>query len=80
MVYTSIVGVVMLMACLEWFLWLAAFMYCLFKVFRKAEHWSIRILCILVGIAFALLRYVQSLCSRPHQGLTNGPEALYSYP
>jgi len=57
-VYTSIVGVVMLMACLEWFLWLAAFMYCLYKVFRKAEHWSIRVLCFLVGLAFALLRYV----------------------
>ncbi|OAQ86579.1 chitin synthase D [Purpureocillium lilacinum] len=57
-VYTSIVGVVMLMACLEWFLWLAAFMYCLYKVFRKAEHWSIRVLCFLVGLAFALLRFI----------------------
>ena len=25
----------MAMACLEWFLWLAAFLYCLFKVFQK---------------------------------------------
>ncbi|RCI14055.1 hypothetical protein L249_8093 [Ophiocordyceps polyrhachis-furcata BCC 54312] len=57
-VYTSIVGVVMLMACLEWFLWLAAFVYCLVKVFRKAEHWSIRLLCIGVGFAFALLRFI----------------------
>ncbi|PFH55074.1 hypothetical protein XA68_10820 [Ophiocordyceps unilateralis] len=57
-VYTSVVGVLMLMACLEWFLWLAAFGYCLLKVFRKAEHWSIRLLCVGVGIAFALLRFI----------------------
>lgn len=47
---------VMLMACLEWFLWLAAFLYCLVKVFQKSEHWSINMLCILVGTAFVLLR------------------------
>lgn len=46
----------MLMACLEWFLWLAAFAYCLVKVFQKAEHWSIRVLCVVVGLGFALLR------------------------
>lgn len=46
----------MLMACLEWFLWLAAFLYCLVKVFRKSEHWSINLLCVLVGTAFTLLR------------------------
>lgn len=57
-VYTSVVGVVMVMACLEWFLWLAAFIYCLVKVFWKAEHWSIRLLCIGVGVAFALLRFI----------------------
>lgn len=44
------------MACLEWFLWLAAFLYCLVKVFRKSEHWSINLLCVLVGTAFTLLR------------------------
>lgn len=47
----------MLAAFLEWFLWLAAFMYCLFKVFQKAEHWSVRVLAILVAIVFFLLRY-----------------------
>lgn len=56
-IYTSIVGVVMVMACVEWFLWLAAFTYCLIKVFRKAEHWSINLLCIVVGFAFVLMRY-----------------------
>lgn len=48
----------MLMACLEWFLWLAAFVYCLVKVFRKAEHWSINVLCVIVGVTFGLLRSV----------------------
>ncbi|KLP07809.1 putative chitin synthase D [Fusarium fujikuroi] len=57
-IYTSIVGIVLLMACLEWFLWLAAFVYCLVKVFQKAEHWSINVLCIIVGTVFVLLRVI----------------------
>lgn len=57
-VYTAIVGFVMLMACLEWLLWFAAFVYCFIKAYIKAEHWSIRVLCLFVGSAFALLRYV----------------------
>lgn len=48
----------MLAALLEWFLWLAAFVYCLWKVFRKAEHWTVKLLAIIVGVAFVLLRYV----------------------
>lgn len=55
-VYTAIVGLVMLAAVLEWFLWIAAFMYCLVKVFMKAEHWTIRLLSVLVGTAFLLFR------------------------
>ncbi|KAF4340344.1 chitin synthase [Fusarium beomiforme] len=57
-IYTSIMGVVLLMACLEWFLWLTAFVYCLVKVFQKAEHWSIKVLCIIVGTTFVLLRFI----------------------
>jgi chitin synthase len=56
-IYTAIVGLVMVAAFLEWFLWIAAFMYCLWKVFVKAEHWTVRLLAILVGTAFLLLRY-----------------------
>lgn len=55
--YTAIVGVVMIAAFLEWFLWIAAFVYCLWKVFVKAEHWTVRVLAVLVGVAFTLLRY-----------------------
>jgi chitin synthase len=47
----------MIAAFLEWFLWLAAFLYCLFKVFQKAEHWSVRVLATVVAIVFTLLRY-----------------------
>lgn len=50
----------MVMACLEWFLWLAAFLYCLIKVFQKSEHWSINVLCILLGTLFTLLRLVNA--------------------
>ncbi|EPE02337.1 glycosyltransferase family 2 protein [Ophiostoma piceae UAMH 11346] len=57
-VYTSIVGLLMIAACLEWFLWIAAFLYCLCKVFRKAEHWTVNVLAILVGVAFTLLRLI----------------------
>jgi len=42
----------MLAAALEWFLWIAAFMYCLIKVFLKAEHWSINVLSAIVAILF----------------------------
>ncbi|KAK4207336.1 chitin synthase D [Rhypophila decipiens] len=56
--YTAIVGLVMLAALLEWFLWLAAFVYCLWKVFKKAEHWTVKLLAVIVGIAFVLLRCI----------------------
>lgn len=63
-VYTSIVGVCMLAALLEWFLWIAAFLYCLVKVFQKAEHWTIRVLAVIIGVLFTLLRYVSPLVRR----------------
>lgn len=47
----------MLMALVEWILWLTAFIYCLYKVFRKADHWSIKVLSVFVAGAFLLLRY-----------------------
>ena len=55
-VYVAIMGTVMIAAFLEWFLWLAAFIYCLVKVFQKAEHWSVRILAIAVAFVFTCLR------------------------
>ncbi|KAF3055690.1 Chitin synthase D [Daldinia childiae] len=57
-IYTAIVGVLMLAALLEWFLWLSAFLYCLVKVFQKAEHWTIRVLAIVVGFLFTGLRFI----------------------
>lgn len=46
----------MLAALLEWFLWIAAFLYCIVKVFQKAENISVRILALFFGIMFFLLR------------------------
>lgn len=46
----------MLAALLEWFLWLAAFIYCLVKAFQKAEHWSSKVLALVVGFFFVGLR------------------------
>ncbi|KAI1462101.1 glycosyltransferase family 2 protein [Annulohypoxylon moriforme] len=57
-IYTAIVGVMMLAALLEWFLWLAAFLYCLVKVFQKAEHWTIRVLAIIISILFTGFRFI----------------------
>ena len=48
----------MLAAFLEWFLWLAAFCYCLVKAFRKADHWSSRVLATVMIILFVVLRGV----------------------
>lgn len=55
-VYLSIVGPIMICAFVEWFLWLAAFCYCLVKVFQKAEQTSSRVLAVLILVFFVLLR------------------------
>ncbi|KAI0203983.1 family 2 glycosyltransferase [Astrocystis sublimbata] len=57
-IYTAIVGVIMVAAVLEWFLWIAAFLYCLYKVFRKAEHWTIRVLAVIIAIFFLAFRLI----------------------
>ena len=46
----------MVAALLEWFLWLAAFVYCLAKAFQKAEHWTTRVLAVVMGFLFVGLR------------------------
>jgi chitin synthase len=57
-IYVSIIGFVMLAAFLEWFLWLAAFLYCLVKVYQKAENWTVKVLAVLMMFVFTALRYV----------------------
>lgn len=47
----------MIAAFLEWFLWLAAFLYCLVKVYQKAEHWSVKVLAVIIAVLFTALRY-----------------------
>ena len=51
----------MLAAFLEWFLWLAAFLYCLVKVYQKAESISIKVLAIIMMVLFTLLRSVKAV-------------------
>ena len=51
----------MLAALLEWFLWLAAFLYCLVKVYQKAENISIKVLAIIMMVFFTLLRSVKAV-------------------
>ncbi len=62
-------GTVMMAAFLEWFLWLAAFLYCLIKVFKKAEHWSIRLLATVMIFLFTALRYVVDTPSKDYAKL-----------
>ena len=56
-VYVAIMGPVLAAAFLEWFLFLAAFNYCLVKAFQKAEHWSVKLLAVVMIICFTTLRY-----------------------
>ena len=46
----------MLAAFFEWVLWLAAFIYCLVKVYTKADNWSIRLLAVVMMVLFTLIR------------------------
>jgi len=55
-VYVAIVGPVMLAAFFEWVLWLVAFLFCLVKVYTKADHWTVRFLAVIMMILFTLLR------------------------
>lgn len=57
-VYVSILGPVILAAFLEWVLWLAAFLYCLTKVYQKADRCSIKVLAVTMMILFIILRQV----------------------
>lgn len=60
-VYIGIVGALMLAAILEWILWLVAFLYCLTKVYQKANgegKTGIRILAVLNMIFFTLMRCI----------------------
>lgn len=67
-VYAVLAGITLLAALLEWLLWLAAFLYCLYKVYEKAEHWSIKALAMVVGTIFLTIRYVSR--TRPHRAFT----------
>ncbi|KAJ5247264.1 hypothetical protein N7468_002247 [Penicillium chermesinum] len=54
--YLAVIGPFMLAAVFEWLLWLAAFLFCLVKVYQKADHWSIKFLAAVMAVLFTLLR------------------------
>lgn len=53
----SIAMPLLLAAFLEWFLFLAAFLYCFVKAYQKADRWSIKALAVVLIIIFSMLRY-----------------------
>ncbi|KAI5286796.1 hypothetical protein KEM52_001865, partial [Ascosphaera acerosa] len=55
-VYIAILGPIAIGAFLEWFLWLAAFLYCLGKVYSKSPHWSAKALALVMMVLFAGFR------------------------
>lgn len=60
-IYVAVVGTVMLAALLEWILWLLAFLYCLIKVFQKANgkgRFGIRVLAVLNIVFFVAMRCI----------------------
>ena len=46
----------MIAALFEWILCLLAFLYCLIKVYQKAENLSTKILAVILIIVFTLIR------------------------
>ena len=60
-IYVAIIGTVMLAAILEWILWLLAFLYCMVKVYQKAEgrgSFGIKFLAVANAIFFTLMRCI----------------------
>ncbi|KAF2028339.1 chitin synthase D [Setomelanomma holmii] len=78
-VYVSIIGTLMLAALLEWFLWVAAFMYCIVKVFQKAETISVRILSIFFGILAIFLPIMVVTLPLPSQVTKYFPQEMVDF-
>ncbi|PGH17154.1 hypothetical protein AJ79_01292 [Helicocarpus griseus UAMH5409] len=57
-VYVAVISPVLAAAVLEWFLWLAGYTYCFIKVAQKADHWTTRLLAVIMTIVFWVVRSV----------------------
>ncbi|KAL4790046.1 chitin synthase-domain-containing protein [Aspergillus venezuelensis] len=55
-IFIATISPFMIAAFIEWILFLAAFIYCLIKVYQKADHWTIRCLAVSMIIIFSTLR------------------------
>jgi hypothetical protein len=61
---------VVVAAFLESFLWVAAFLYCFGKAFKKSDHWTQKLLAVWFSIWFIILRqeFWQCFCHLPLTG------------
>lgn len=66
-IYVSLVTPLILAAFLEWILWLGAFLFGLCKVFQKAEHWSTRVVAVIMMVLFTLLRLASEHYAHPNR-------------
>ncbi|EED21623.1 chitin synthase D [Talaromyces stipitatus ATCC 10500] len=57
-IYITLVTPLLLAAFVEWFLWLAAFLFGLVNVYRKAEHWTTRVIAVFIMTVFSILRSI----------------------
>ncbi|EDU47916.1 chitin synthase D [Pyrenophora tritici-repentis Pt-1C-BFP] len=78
-VYVAIIGGLMLAALLEWFLWVAAFLYCIVKVFQKAETISVRILSIFFGVIAIFLPIMVVTLPLPSQVTKYFPQEMVDF-
>lgn len=68
-VYTGIIGFLMILVIIEWTLWIVAFIYSLIKAYQKADRTSAKVLAVLVALTFTVLRYVLNLLYPHHRVL-----------
>lgn len=54
--YICLAAPLLLAAFLEWILWLCAFLFALYKVYQKAEHWTTRVIAAIMMFLFTFLR------------------------
>lgn len=55
-IFVATISPFMIAAFIEWVLFLAAFIYCLVRVYQKADHWSIKTLAVSMIVVFSALR------------------------
>ncbi|KAF2837358.1 glycosyltransferase family 2 protein [Patellaria atrata CBS 101060] len=57
-IYVGVMSPVMLLATLEWVLWILSLNYCFFRVFQKAESTGVKVLACLMSLLFTIIRLI----------------------